>query len=492
METIPHVGDVPVTHSSFFGRGSGRGRPGRGRRQRQCLRERPLHRGPDRPPASGRRPPVPRLCGHHAYSPQLPSHITGFSTQPDGSQAAYLHRRPDQSGGPAFRVEATKATLNDSNGDTQKVLSVVAEPIGATTNTLHTLLLIELAVTAGALVLALAGGWWLVRLGLRPLEDVERTADSIAAGNLDQRVPGADDTTEVGRLARALNVMLERIESAFSARLASEARLKESDRHLRQFVADASHELRTPDRGRVGLRRALRARCRPARRRSAPGVHGYPLGDGAHGATGQRPARTGPLRRGRSRPDRAHRTGGRWWPRPCTPPARWDRSGRSTSPRPVRSRSWAIPPGSARWSTTSWPTCGPTRPRAPPPPCASSRRGDGRDRRQGHRARHAQRRGRTGLRALLPGRRLAGTRSGWQRSRAVHRRRHRRRARWHRLGHVRSRAGHGRHRADSGHCRVAAEPAATNGAAAVDGTAAMAPGGSQVGASDGPRRPMTA
>jgi two-component system OmpR family sensor kinase len=101
-------------------------------------------------------------------------------------------------------------------------------------------------VTAGALVLAMAGGWWLVRLGLRPLAEVERTADAIAAGNLDQRVPGADDATEVGRLARALNVMLERIETAFTARLASEARLKESDRHLRQFVADASHELRTP------------------------------------------------------------------------------------------------------------------------------------------------------------------------------------------------------------------------------------------------------
>jgi signal transduction histidine kinase len=192
----------------------------------------------------------PAYVGNSTYSPQLPSHISGFSRQSDGTQAAYFTASSTKGGGPAFRVKATEqpALITEPTGATvsETVLSVVAEPIGGTTNTLHTLLLIEMAVTAGALVLALAGGWWLVRLGLRPLEDVERTADSIAAGNLDQRVPGADEATEVGRLARALNVMLERIEAAFSARLASEARLQESDRHLRQFVADASHELRTP------------------------------------------------------------------------------------------------------------------------------------------------------------------------------------------------------------------------------------------------------
>ncbi len=185
--------------------------------------------------------------GSTKYSPQLPTQITGFSTQPDGSQVAYFTAASTTSGGPAFRVQVTKGYLTDQlTGERQSVLSVLAEPIGGTTNTLHTLFLIELAVTAGALVLAVAAGWWLVRLGLRPLEDVERTADSIAAGNLDQRVPGADEPTEVGRLARALNVMLERIQAAFAARVASETRLKESDRHLRQFVADASHELRTP------------------------------------------------------------------------------------------------------------------------------------------------------------------------------------------------------------------------------------------------------
>jgi len=185
--------------------------------------------------------------GTHAYSPELPSHLGGFTTQSDGTSATFFTVGSKQSNGPAFRVEVYRHTLtNVSTGASENGLIVLAEPIGDITNTLHELLLIELAVTAGALVLAMAGGWWLVRLGLRPLEDVERTADSIAAGNLDQRVPGADDATEVGRLARALNVMLERIESAFAARLASEARLRESDRHLRQFVADASHELRTP------------------------------------------------------------------------------------------------------------------------------------------------------------------------------------------------------------------------------------------------------
>jgi two-component system, OmpR family, sensor kinase len=186
----------------------------------------------------------PAYVSNHAYTPQLPSHITGLTKQSDGTMAVYFTAASKQAGGPAFRVGVSGSTPTIQLAGSDQL--VVAIPIGDQTSTLHTLLLIELAVSAAALVLSLAGGWWLVRLGLRPLEDVERTADSIAAGNLDQRVPGADDSTEVGRLARALNVMLERIEVAFSARVASENRLKESDRHLRQFVADASHELRTP------------------------------------------------------------------------------------------------------------------------------------------------------------------------------------------------------------------------------------------------------
>ncbi len=181
----------------------------------------------------------PAYVGSHSYSPSLPSPITGFSTQSDGSQVAYFTAGSTTSGGPDFRVRAVKFP-----GEADVL--VQAQPLTDQDSTLHTLFLTEFAVTAGAIVLALLGGWWLVRLGLRPLVDVEATADSIAAGNLNQRVPGANEPTEVGRLARALNVMLERIQSAFDARVRSETRLKQNEQHLRQFVADASHELRTP------------------------------------------------------------------------------------------------------------------------------------------------------------------------------------------------------------------------------------------------------
>lgn len=81
--------------------------------------------------------------------------------------------------------------------------------------------------------------WWVLRLGVHPIEDMAATADAIAGGDLSQRVshPGAE--TEAGRLGIAINAMLERIEEAFRAREASEER-------VRRFAADASHELRTP------------------------------------------------------------------------------------------------------------------------------------------------------------------------------------------------------------------------------------------------------
>jgi two-component system, OmpR family, sensor kinase len=111
--------------------------------------------------------------------------------------------------------------------------------------TLSRLLATELAIGAGAVVLAIVLTTAGVRLGLRPLLRVTRTARDVSAelspagAGLDRRVPVTETDTEVGQLAESVNTMLGAVETQFAARLASEER-------MRQFLADASHELRTP------------------------------------------------------------------------------------------------------------------------------------------------------------------------------------------------------------------------------------------------------
>ncbi len=116
---------------------------------------------------------------------------------------------------------------------------IVAVPLREMDATLSRLALIELIVAAAVLIAIGGLAWWVIRLGLRPLERMERTAGEIAAGDLTRRVEPAAERTEVGRLGLALNSMLGQIEKAFAQR-------EESEGRMRQFLADASHELRTP------------------------------------------------------------------------------------------------------------------------------------------------------------------------------------------------------------------------------------------------------
>jgi two-component system OmpR family sensor kinase len=94
--------------------------------------------------------------------------------------------------------------------------------------------------------------WWVLRLGVHPIEDMASTADAIAAGDLSRRVTHPSERTEAGRLGSAFNAMLERIEQAFREREASEDR-------VRRFAADASHELRTPLTSIIGYAELYRA-----------------------------------------------------------------------------------------------------------------------------------------------------------------------------------------------------------------------------------------
>ncbi|MBI0300558.1 HAMP domain-containing histidine kinase [Streptomyces sp. PRKS01-29] len=125
---------------------------------------------------------------------------------------------------------------------------VLAFPLDQTQETVNTLILVEVCVTAAGLVAAGIAGAAMVGISLRPLRRVAATATRVSelplhSGEvaLRERVPAseADPRTEVGQVGAALNRMLGHVESALAAR-------QESETRVRQFVADASHELRTP------------------------------------------------------------------------------------------------------------------------------------------------------------------------------------------------------------------------------------------------------
>lgn len=137
----------------------------------------------------------------------------------------------DSAGGNGWRVRAVVLPTGQT--------AVVAMSLASLDSTVGQLLTIELVVGGVVLVLVGVAAMTVVRLGLRPLTRIEATAEAIAAGDLDRRVPDTDSRTETGRLGQALNTMLGRLADALRQRERSEDR-------LRRFVGDASHELRTP------------------------------------------------------------------------------------------------------------------------------------------------------------------------------------------------------------------------------------------------------
>lgn len=138
---------------------------------------------------------------------------------------------PAEAGGGAWRLIA----VQDGRGN----LAVLGISLDGVEATIDRIRVVQIAVTVAVLGTLGLVCWWMLRLGVHPIEDVARTADAIAAGDLSRRVDQRDEGTEAARLGTAFNAMLARIEQSFRAQEVSEAR-------LRRFAADASHELRTP------------------------------------------------------------------------------------------------------------------------------------------------------------------------------------------------------------------------------------------------------
>ncbi len=134
------------------------------------------------------------------------------------------------SAGDGRSVRVYSKVLADANG----IYAVLQ--VGSELEPLETMLnsvVIELLIIAPfVILLGACGSYWLVTRALTPIVRLTETAHTIGAGDLHQRVPlpAADD--EVRHLAVTFNEMIERLEQAFARQ--------------RRFVADASHELRTP------------------------------------------------------------------------------------------------------------------------------------------------------------------------------------------------------------------------------------------------------
>lgn len=129
--------------------------------------------------------------------------------------------------GEGTRVRASRLTL----GGTEFILMVL-RPMASEHETIDAFLEAMLIAIPLALLLSGIGGYLLARASLRPVAAMAERAEQISAARLDTRLPIANPHDELGDLGGVLNRLLDRLSAALAQQ--------------RQFMADASHELRTP------------------------------------------------------------------------------------------------------------------------------------------------------------------------------------------------------------------------------------------------------
>ncbi len=118
-----------------------------------------------------------------------------------------------------------------SIGDRPLLIRLAYSPEPIEHGVLQFVALLLLAVPP-ALVVAGVAGYRMAHKALQPLDKMAQRAETITASDLDQRLPVENPNDELGRMARVLNELLQRLQNSFEM--------------LKRFTADASHELRTP------------------------------------------------------------------------------------------------------------------------------------------------------------------------------------------------------------------------------------------------------
>lgn len=119
--------------------------------------------------------------------------------------------------------------VGSAAGQAILVVGLSLDPVGDSTETLTSSLLVSIPLVAGLLAWLV---WLLLGRTLRHVEAITTRVGSIGGRDLEQRVPVPAAEDEIARLARTMNQMLHRLE--------------ESAGRQQRFVADASHELRSP------------------------------------------------------------------------------------------------------------------------------------------------------------------------------------------------------------------------------------------------------
>ena len=135
-------------------------------------------------------------------------------SRPEGQPGVYSEVSGEVSiGGEHFRFELWRSTAESETAlnDLRRVL-ILLVPV--------------------FLVVSVAGGWFLGRHAFRPVDEITAAARKISLEDLSVQLPVPPHRDELQRLCEAWNGMLRRLDN--------------SARQLRQFTADASHELRTP------------------------------------------------------------------------------------------------------------------------------------------------------------------------------------------------------------------------------------------------------
>jgi signal transduction histidine kinase len=145
-----------------------------------------------------------------------------------GSQAAF-HTKDNLPIGSGDRYRVAALEVNTPSG---RVIIYAGESLAAIDRSVHDVLAGLLLVDPILLVIVGFTVWWLVRRALFPVEAIRSEVAEISASELDRRVAEPAVMDEIGRLATTMNDMLDRLDR--------------SNQRQKSFVADASHELRSP------------------------------------------------------------------------------------------------------------------------------------------------------------------------------------------------------------------------------------------------------